>query len=109
MEFESDYKKLTILAGMAAAMGALFPTPMLAILMIYELGDPPKYVLPPYSHLSLCDGVSYCYRTYMESILILSFGACVSFMIYYWLVEYTYLDHLGSTLLVSLSFVLLCY
>jgi H+/Cl- antiporter ClcA len=43
MEFENkDDQDLMILAGMSGAMGALFPTPVLAVLMIHELGKPPK-------------------------------------------------------------------
>ncbi len=43
IEFEDDdYRKLFVLSGMASAMGALFPTPMLGALMIHELGNPPK-------------------------------------------------------------------
>ena len=61
--------------------GALFPTPILGVLMIYELGDPP--------------------RTYMESIILLSFGACISFLIYYSLMEYTYLEKLDTSNRVS--------
>ena len=30
-----------VLAGMSGALGALFPTPLLGVLMIYELGSPP--------------------------------------------------------------------
>ncbi len=41
-EFEDDYRKLVVLCGMAAALGALFPTPILGVLMIYELGNPPR-------------------------------------------------------------------
>ncbi len=39
---DDDYKKLFVLSGMSAALGALFPTPMLGALMIHELGNPPK-------------------------------------------------------------------
>ena len=34
--------QLVVLCGMCAAFGALFPTPILAVLIIYELGQPPK-------------------------------------------------------------------
>ena len=40
-EDETD-RQLTVLCGMAAAFGALFPTPVLAVLLIFELGQPPK-------------------------------------------------------------------
>lgn len=44
IEFEDDdYRKIFILSGMASALGALFPTPMLGSLMLHELGAPPKY------------------------------------------------------------------
>lgn len=74
--FEDDDRKLVVLSGMTSALGALFPTPMLAVLMLYELGSPPK--------------------TYMESITILAFSACISFITYYGLVDYTYLDHIKT-------------
>lgn len=35
--------QMIVLCGMCAAFGALFPTPILAVLIIYELGQPPKY------------------------------------------------------------------
>ena len=41
---DDDYRKLSVLAGMAASLGALFPSPLLGVLMFQELGDPPKYV-----------------------------------------------------------------
>eukprot|EP00605_Chrysophyceae_sp_TOSAG23-4_P001239 GSChrysophyteH1.ASY1.ANO1.1350.1 assembled CDS len=70
---DGDDRKLLVLSGMSAALGALFPTPLLAVLMIHELGSPP--------------------RAYMESIVILSTGAVVSFVLYYWLVEYTEVEY----------------
>lgn len=43
VDFEDeDYDKIFVLAGMASALGALFPTPMLGALMMHELGEPPK-------------------------------------------------------------------
>jgi H+/Cl- antiporter ClcA len=83
MEFESDNRKLVVLSGMCAALGALFPTPILAVLMIYELGDPPK--------------------AYMESVLLLSVAACTSFLVYYSLMEYTYLERLNTSNRVGFS------
>ena len=70
---DGDDRKLLVLSGMSAALGALFPTPLLAVLMIHELGSPP--------------------RAYMESIVILSTGAVVSFVLYYWLIEYTKVEY----------------
>lgn len=44
-EFEDkEYDQVFVLAGMASALGALFPSPMLGALMMHELGEPPKYV-----------------------------------------------------------------
>jgi len=73
---DSDYSKLTVLAGMTASLGALFPTPVLGVLMFHELGNPPK--------------------TYMESTLVLSSGAIVSFLVYYSLVDDTYIQSISS-------------
>lgn len=39
---DEDYKKLLVLGGMAAALGALFPSPILAVIMLIELGKLPK-------------------------------------------------------------------
>jgi H+/Cl- antiporter ClcA len=35
-------RHMVVLCAMAAAFGALFPTPVLGVLLIYELGQPPK-------------------------------------------------------------------
>jgi H+/Cl- antiporter ClcA len=43
VEFKDENdKKLVVLSGMSGALGGLFPTPLLATLMLHELGDPPK-------------------------------------------------------------------
>ena len=76
--FSTDDAKLVVLSGMTAALGALFPSPMLGVLMMYELGNPPK--------------------SYMESIIVLSFSGIVSFAVYYELAEKTYLDHTSAFL-----------
>ena len=39
---DEEYKKLLVLGGMSAALGALFPTPILGVLMLFELGKMPK-------------------------------------------------------------------
>ena len=39
---DENYQKLLVLGGMAAALGALFPTPILGVLMLIELGNMPK-------------------------------------------------------------------
>lgn len=61
-DLDEDDKKLLVLAGMTAAIGALFPAPLLSVLMMYELGHPP--------------------RTNMESVTILSFAAIAAFACY---------------------------
>jgi H+/Cl- antiporter ClcA len=70
---DADDGKLIVLSGMTSALGALFPTPILAVLMIFELGKPPK--------------------SFMESTIVLSFAAIVSFSVYYALIDRTYLEH----------------
>jgi H+/Cl- antiporter ClcA len=43
MKFDNiEETQLTVLTGMSAAFGALFPTPLLGVLMIHELGNPPR-------------------------------------------------------------------
>jgi hypothetical protein len=39
---DDDYRKLSVLGGMTAALGALLPSPILGVLMFHELGEPPK-------------------------------------------------------------------
>jgi H+/Cl- antiporter ClcA len=73
---DEDYDKIIVLAGMASALGALFPSPMLGALMMHELGEPPK--------------------SFMESTIILSFTACVGFAIYYEMIGVTYLEPISS-------------
>jgi H+/Cl- antiporter ClcA len=41
-DFSVEDKQLLVLTGMSGAMGALFPTPLLAVLIIHELGNPPR-------------------------------------------------------------------
>ena len=81
--FEEDDKKLLVLAGMCGALGALFPSPILGVLMIYELGNPPKSM--------------------MESIVILSAAAFTGFIIYYALLS-DYTNTLGVELLNGKSY-----
>jgi H+/Cl- antiporter ClcA len=44
MSMSEDNSKLLVLTGMSAAMGGVFPTPVLGVLMIHELGNPPRYI-----------------------------------------------------------------
>eukprot|EP00981_Chlorochromonas_danica_P009936 scaffold2913_cov181-Ochromonas_danica.AAC.30 len=73
---DEEYKQLAVLAGMAAPLGALFPSPMLGALMMHELGEPPKH--------------------FMESTIILSIAACLCFAVYYELIGVSYLDFSGT-------------
>jgi len=73
---EAD-RKMVVLCGMAAAFGALFPTPVLGVLLLYELGQPPK--------------------SFMESVLTLSVGSIIAFAIYYRFSDNMYLERLAST------------
>lgn len=41
-DLDEDDEKLVVLAGMVAAVGALFPSPILTVLLFFELGKPPK-------------------------------------------------------------------
>ena len=69
-------RQLVVLCGMTAAFGALFPTPVLGVLLIYELGQPPK--------------------PFMETIVSLSIGAITSFIMYYQFCESFMLERLTS-------------
>ena len=79
--FDNDDRKLLVLAGMSGAMGAIFPVPLLGVLMIYELGNPP--------------------RDYMEGILVLSSSALCAFVFYYWILDYTYVDRYDTSYVLS--------
>jgi H+/Cl- antiporter ClcA len=41
-QLDQDDRKLLVLLGMTGAIGGLFPSPILTVLMFYELGDPPR-------------------------------------------------------------------
>lgn len=73
---DEDYAKIFVLAGMAAPLGALFPSPMLGALMMHEMGEPPKH--------------------FMESTVILSIAAVACFAVYYEMIGVTYLDYQGT-------------
>eukprot|EP00604_Paraphysomonas_vestita_P002665 CAMPEP_0174818608 /NCGR_PEP_ID=MMETSP1107-20130205/1393_1 /TAXON_ID=36770 /ORGANISM="Paraphysomonas vestita, Strain GFlagA" /LENGTH=307 /DNA_ID=CAMNT_0016030717 /DNA_START=45 /DNA_END=965 /DNA_ORIENTATION=+ len=67
---DHETKNLLVLTGMSGAMGALFPTPLLGVLMIHELGNPP--------------------RGFMESTLLMSVAAIMAFVVYYQIEEKTW-------------------
>lgn len=74
-QFEDhESKNLIVLTGMSGAMGALFPTPLLGVLMIHELGNPPK--------------------GFMESTLLMSVSAIMAFIVFYQLEQKTWLERL---------------
>lgn len=75
IDFDEDDKKLIVLTGMTAAIGALFPSPLLTCLIMYELGTSP--------------------RSSMESVTILGLAATVALMINYELIEETWLEHVS--------------
>eukprot|EP01038_Epipyxis_sp_PR26KG_P009499 gene9499-12796_t len=76
LDMEQDYKDLVVLGGMSAALGALFPNPLLSAMFFHELGNPP--------------------RDYMEATVLLSFPAIISFVVYYKLEGCTFLEHISS-------------
>lgn len=69
-------RMLLTLAGMCCALGGLFPSPILAVMLIFELG-----VLP---------------KSYMECITVMSIGAIFSFTLYVFLEPYTWLNHISQ-------------
>ena len=71
--------KLIVLSGMSAALGALFPSPWLAVMLIGELSPQ----LP---------------KSYMETYTVMAVGAIVSWSIYTSLVEKTYLHEIPKSL-----------
>ncbi len=75
--FKPDDQKLLVLSGMSAAMGSLFPTPVLGVLLIHELGNPPK--------------------SFMESTLLLSVAAVASFLVFFALEPFTFTEVMKAT------------
>lgn len=74
-----DYKKLVVLSGFAAAMGALMPSPLLAVMLIFELGpNPPRQLIECVTMTGIC--------------------AVASFAISYTIVSGTWLEHVSQTL-----------
>jgi H+/Cl- antiporter ClcA len=71
--------KLLVLAGMSAALGCLFPFPMLACLLILELTDLPKA------------------KQGMEAVIVLSFAAIVAFSTFYGIEPYTALTRVDDS------------
>lgn len=71
--------KLVVLSGMAAALGCLFPFPMLSCLLILELTDLPKA------------------KQGMEAVIILSFAAIVAFTTFYGIEPYTALTRIDTS------------
>ena len=72
--------KLVVLAGMAAALGCLFPFPMLSCLLILELTDLPKA------------------KQGMEAVIVLSFASIVAFAVFYGIEPYTAISRVDSQL-----------
>ena len=73
-------KKLLVLAGMSAALGCLFPFPMLSCLLILELTDLPKA------------------KQGMEAVIVLSFASIVAFSVFYGVEPYTAIARVDSYL-----------
>jgi H+/Cl- antiporter ClcA len=69
----ADNKKILVLCGITAAMGGLFPSAALAVLLVIELASPPL--------------------KFMEHTIILSMGALGGFVTYYGVQNETYLEH----------------
>ena len=78
MSFEEDfYRRMFVLSGIVAPLGALLPNPMLAVTLIMELGKSTPY--------------------YMETIIILAIPATISFSVYFGMIGYSYLNYISSS------------
>lgn len=102
MRDQSDRRKaISAFAGMAGAMGALFPSPVLAVLLLHELsvtsrpGDP-RFNAAVTSHVaSFVEGAEdpkFAQHDYMEQNCLAGIAACAGFVVFYGLAPYTYLD-----------------
>lgn len=78
VSFEEEfYRKMFVLSGIVAPLGALLPNPMLGVTLIMELGESST--------------------SYIESIMILAIPATISFSVYFGMIGYAYLDYISST------------
>lgn len=73
---EDDDRRLTIMSGFCAAMGGLFPTPIISNTLIQELARPPKL--------------------YMEYMTIFSFAALSNYFVIYALRDSTYMNSIDQ-------------
>jgi H+/Cl- antiporter ClcA len=74
----NDYRKLLTLTAMTAAFASLFPSPILAVMIIYELGPNPP-------------------RQPIECITLSGIGAVASFSLAYTIIGGTWLEHISQT------------
>lgn len=75
-----------VLEGMSAAMGALFPSPILGVMLMSELGQ-------------RVDDAHDFRSGYMRSISLATAAAGASFMVYYTLLDSTYLERIETSAL----------
>lgn len=76
VDFDAADKKLMFLSSMAGGIGSLFPSPMLTVIMFYELGKPPKEMV--------------------ESMIIIGFSALAAFIVGYPIIGATFLDYINT-------------
>ena len=81
------YRNMTVLGAMSSVLGCVFPTPLLGVLMIFELGKPPKQTA--------------------EHILVLSVGSIISYLVYESILKYTYLRIPSSSVELVINLVIL--
>lgn len=102
MRDQSDRRKaISAFCGMAGAMGALFPSPMLAVLLMHELsvtsrpGDSRFNAAVTAPIESFVDGAtdpSLAQHDFMEQVTLGGIAATAGYAVFYGLAEYTYID-----------------
>lgn len=83
----AQYRKLIVLAGITSGVGSLLSNPLLAVLMVLEL------VMASGSNSATSNNAFVEFpRPYMETLVVLSIAASISFVVYYQFLGITYLD-----------------
>jgi len=99
---QSDRRKaISAFCGMAGAMGALFPSPMLAVLLMHELsvtsrpGDSrfnAAVTAPIESFVDGAEDPSLAQHDFMEQVTLGGIAATAGYAVFYGFAEYTFID-----------------
>lgn len=77
IDLDDADKQLMFMSSMAGGIGSLFPSPMLTVMLFYELGKPP--------------------RDMVESMIIMGFSAMAAFIVGYPIIGATFLNYISQS------------